>query len=282
MAITLVSIDPNSPISQGPAVINGNFDLVKQHIDDIESVLDINANTINLTKFVVPANSVGADSIVLVAGSGFVLSVKPSNGLAVATIAVDGTYAGLKFVATSSILSDKSVFGFADFGGDATFNTKLVVNGELDLLQANSVIKEKLTVKTIVDANCGGSAANPVSLAGEINVLLDYSNSGSSLLGNADVKIDISTLKDGQVVNLILSRSNSTGMKLNNGGVDKEIFANINPNLGMQSISSTVLPTFSPSVSPNSLSSLKVRWTNIGGGVMRLLVLDSKNVDNVG
>jgi hypothetical protein len=280
MAITLNSLDPNSPISQGPSTINGNFELVKQHIDDIESILDINANIINLTNFVVPADSIGSSSVVLFANYGFALSVKPNNGVAVATIDVTGIYTGLKFVATGTSTTDKSTFGYADFSGDVIMGSKISIN-ELDLLQNNSIIKKKLTTKTITDANCGASATNPISLAGEIIVLLDYYNGGSAL-NNVDVKIDITTLKEGQIVKFIMGRSNSAGMKLNNGSVNNEIFARIDTTLGMQSISSTVQPTFSPQASPDSLSYLEVRWTNIGGGAMRLLVLDSKNIDNVG
>lgn len=282
--ITITLIDPNNPMSNGPAEINANLTAIKSHIDDLENLLNPATGSMKLTNLAtIPANSVESATITLTATVGNVLVVSPGGIGSTLTITFDGVVTGKKYVANGSILADRSVFTFIEVQNDATFAGTTLFNGVVDLTGANSVVKNKTTVKTITDANCGGSATTKVDISKDQIVFLDYNNSGGALAGNGDVNFDLANLVEGQIVEIHCTRKNVSGnMKLYNGTSGNEIFAYVDPNAaGITTISYTTLPAFDVQPSPANKCYLRCQWYNIGAGVFRLLVIDSKGVLNV-
>ncbi len=284
MAITLVTIDPNNPISDGPTEINSNFTAVKSHIDDLEALLAPATNTLKLTNTTtIPNNSIESATITLSATSGNAFVVAPGGGSSTFSVTFDGIATGFKFVATGTGSGNASLFQFATFAGDVTFSGAAAFAGVVDFTAAGTVIKNKVTTFTITDANCGSGATNKVDVSKEQLVLLDYNNSGGALAGNADVNLDLTSLVEGSVIEIHCLRKNSSGnQKLYNGTSGNEIFAYIDPNgSGITTISNTSLPTFDVQPSPDNKCYIRCRFTNIGGGTFRLLVIDSKGMLNV-
>lgn len=283
MAIQLTLIDAdNDIIADGPATLNQNFQAIETHINSLEELLQTDSKTIRLTnKATIPNNSIEADSITLVLAAGNAIVINPDGGGATISMSSVGQISARNVVVTG-VGAEASSFGDATFTGNITAKS-ILVDGLLKMNEANSRMARKYRKIAVTDANIGVSATNPISVATDDILYLDYNNSGGSLGGDGDVKLDTSELVDGQVLNIICFRTNSGGsQKLNNGAVGTEIFAYIDPNgAGYQTVSSAVKPSFEPQASPNNQSWLKAQWTDIGGGNYRLVVLNSKNVSGI-
>lgn len=285
MSVTIIIIDPNDPISDGPADLNANFQAVKTHIEDLEALLSPSANTLKLTNLAtIPANSIEAAGMTLTAATGNAFVVAPSGGAAVATIDVAGNATVNKIIAAGLGVANRSEFQDVLISGSLETTGGLALGGVLDLTGGAAKVKNKMTTYSIVDANTGASATNPIDIAADATILLDYNNSGIGLANGAEVNLDLTNVEEGQEFTFYNIRNNSGGVQaLYNGLVGAEIFAYFDPaGSGITTISNTVKPTFVPGAAPDTLSYLKVRYTDIGGGTFRLLVLDSKNVNGVG
>lgn len=283
--ITLQQIDPNQPISEAPAVLNGNFTAIKQHIDDLEGIIGISAKTIKLTNFVtLPNGSAEMASLVLTGNTGLVLAVAPNGGAAAATLDFEGRIAVKKLTA-SGTGTERSVIADLLVSGASEFTSPVTVNAAFKIIGANARKVEKYRVIQITDANIGPAATNPVDASKDIYLMLDCDNGGNPLCPSGQepiIKLDTTQFMDGQILWMYCYRKNVlSGQKLYNGTAGAEIFAYINPTTGYQSISYLVYPEFAPQASPNSQSWIKLQWTNIGGGNYRLVVLDSLNVNGV-
>lgn len=282
MAITLTTINVNDPVANGPATINGNFSTIKQHIDDIENLLNPANGKLQLTsQTTIANNSIECAAITLTAATGNVLVVSPNGGTATVTLTATGALSLLNVVATGTG-ADKSSFGDADFTGAVNFNSDTKAKGKLLLNDANTQIANKYRVAVLADTNMGSGATAPLDISKDQLVYLDYDNSGNPLAGSGQLKLDTTNLLDGQILKLHCYRDNASGMALYNGTTGNEVFAFIDPNgTGYTSIAAASCPEFAPSSSPNNQSWLVVQWTNIGSGTFRLVVLDSKLVNNV-
>jgi len=280
--ITLTDLQQTDAVSSIPTVFNGNFQQVKAHIDDIEELLSVSTSTLKLTDVTtIPSNSIESSSITL-SGSGInSIVINPSGGGATLTISSTGYITCVKLIASGTGVN-KSVIQDLDIAGILAITGDTSIDATLDLTGTNSLLLTKIETKIITDANCGGTASNPINASKSCLVLLDYDNSGVALGNDAKVKIDITTLSEGQTIKFMCLRDNATGQRLYNGTSGAEIFCYIDPNAaGITLISYTVSPEFVPNASPDNQSWLIARWTDIGGGVMRFLILDSQNVDNI-
>jgi len=283
MALTITLIDPNDPVSSGPSVINQNLTAIKAVIDSIQGVLNDTDKTLKLTTLTtVAAGSMEASAAVFTKGSGDVLMVNPSAGGVVWKVDSNGVSTGLKFVATGTGVSDISTFKKSQFDDDMTVNGDITVNGKLKLTGTDAILVQKYGTFTIVDANTGASASTPLDISKAQIVHLNCNNSGSSLANSGAIKLDTSNFTEGQIWEIHLLRKNTGGQKFYNGTSGNEIFAFIDANgSGYTTISSSTMPTFAPSTSPDNQSWMKCQWCNIGGGVYRMVVLDSVNVTGV-
>lgn len=279
MSITLTTINPNDPISDGPGDLNNNFTTIKQHIDDLENLLNPTNNSLKLAnKVTIPANSIEADTIVLSAASGILITNNPNGAGATFTVSWDGDIIARKVV-LSGTGANKSVIADLDVTGDFTITGVTVMNELLDLKGANARVARKTNLYAIVDANIGSGATAKVDISKDYIVQLDYDNGATPLAGSADVNLDTTNFVEGQIFRLYCNRKNASGMKLHNGGVGTEVFAYIEPNgAGYTTIASTTLPEFNPLVSPDNQSWMECMWTDIGAGTFRLVILDSKNM----
>lgn len=282
MAITLTTINPNDPISDAPADLNNNFSTIKQHIDDLEDLLNPSNNSLKLQNLTtIPANSIEAATIALTAASGILITINPNGTGATYTVSADGDVVARK-VTLSGTGANKSSIADLDITGLLNITGVTTMNELLDLTEADSRVAVKTRTVAIVDANIGSGATSKVDISKDYIVQLDYDNGASALAGDADVHLDTSSFVEGQIFRLHCFRDNATGMKLHNGGVGTEVFAFIEPNgAGYTTITNTTLPEFNPSTSPDNQSWIEVMWTNIGSGVFRLVILDSKNMLNV-
>lgn len=277
--ITLTTINPSSPVSDGPSIFNNNFSTIKQHIDDIEDLLNPTNNSLKLAnKVTIPANSIEADTIALTAASGILITNNPNGNSATFTVSWDGDIIARKVVLDGTG-ANKSVIADLDITGDFIVTGVTVINELLDLTKADSRIARKTNLYAIVDANIGSGATAKIDISKDYIVQLDYDNGASALTGSADVHLDTSLFIEGQIFRLFCNRKNPSGMKLHNGGVSTEVFAFIEPNgAGYTTIQNTTLPEFNPTASPNNQSWVEVMWTDIGAGTFRLVILDSKNM----
>jgi hypothetical protein len=284
MSITITPIAPQVSFKELPNLINASLTIVKDAINSMLAGYDPDNNSVKLVSVgSVPAGTIAAAGISLYASSGNVLAVyqnvSNSNVLSV-SVTADGVATIKKLVVNGSL---ESLFGAAlRVSGILYADNGVEVNGILDLSKSGSVVKHKYATAAIVDANTGANATVPLELATAEKVFLNYGNGGSSLANTGAVKINTSSLHDGQVVELYCLGGNSSGMRLYNGTNGSEVFAYINPATGaFTSVSAVTLPAFTPAASPNNQSYLKCMWMNIGSNTFRLVVLDSKNVTGV-
>ncbi len=286
MAVTIATINPNDPISDGPGVLNANFTTIKQHIDDLEDLLNPSNNSLKLVnKVTIPANSIEADTISLTGASGILITINPDGAGATYTVDSDGDVVARK-VTLSGTGANKSVIADLDITGNFTVTgaTPNIATFDilLDLTATNSRVARKSNIFTIVDGNIGSGATAKVDISLEYICQFDYDNGASALAGNADVFLDITNFVEGQIFRIHCYRDNATGMALHNGGSGTEIFAFIEPNgAGYTTIAFGSLPTFNPSTTPDNQSYMMCQWTDIGSGVLRLVVLESTNMLNV-
>lgn len=283
MAITLVLINPNDPISSGPAVLNDNFTTIKSHIDDLENLLNPANNTIKLTDLTtVPANSAEMEAITLTKVTGNAIVIDPNGGGVTFTVGVNGAVTGLKVV-MSGTGADASDFQDVNINGSFAMNGEMDVDNIVRFTGANAQVAMKYGTVSVVDANTGGAATIPVDVSKQYEVNMDYDNSATPLANNGEVNLDTTNFEDGQIFIFRCFKENASGMRFWNGTAGNEVFAYIDPNAGAGyvQIADTVKPTFTPAASPANRSWMKCQWRDIGAGTFRLVVLESENVTNV-
>lgn len=284
MALTITLVDPNTPLSQGPGTINANFSAIKAEFDSIEGFLNPVSQTLRMTTLVgsIPTGGAEVATISVTKSSSVVLAIVPGGGGATATINADGTFTGLKFVATGTGVGDISTFNKVAINDATTITANITINGAVDFKGANTAILHKYATLTIVDANTGPSAVSPVDLSKHQYVFLDCSNSGGVLANSGRIKLDTTNMKDGHILYVHLAVKNTSAQSFYNGTSGSELFAYYNTaGAGITSISSSTYPTFTPSSTPNTQSWMKLQWQNIGGGSYRFVVLDHFNVTGV-
>ncbi len=280
--ITLTTININDPVNDGPSQLNGNFNTIKSHIDDLEALLDAGTNKLRLTSLTTIADdSIEAAAITLTGNTGNVFILNPAGGGVIASLSSTGDLTVRKIVAAGTG-SNKSEFGDIDVAGESGFTGGMTVKGKLFLNQANTQVVRKSRVLALTDANMGSGATTAVDISKDDILHLDYDNSGNALGDNAEIKLDLTSMEIGQVVRMHCYRINATGMRFYNGTGGAEVFAYIDPNAGgYTSIAASSKPEFAPSSTPNNQSWIEVQLVDIGGGNLRLVVLDSLLVNNV-
>ncbi len=284
MALTITLIDPNTPLSAGPGTLNANLSAIKAEFDSVESFLNPVAQTLRMTSLVgsVPAGGAEFATVSITKNSGTVLAIVPGGGGAVATVNADGTYTGLKFVATGTGIGDVSTFNKVAINDACSISANVTINGVVDFKGANTATLYKYNTLTVVDANTGPSAPSPLDLSNAQYVFLDCTNGGGVLANSGRIKLDTTNMKDGQIIRIILAAKNTSTQAFWNGTPGNELFAYFNTaGTGITSISSATYPTFIPGSTPNTQSRMTLQWQNIGGGVYRFVVLDSLNVTGV-
>lgn len=282
MALTLTIIDPDTSIGLGPATLNANFAAIQAIINQFENKLIIATNTLKLTNLTsIPNDSIEAATITLTKTTGDVIVVAPGGGAAVYKVDSAGAVTALKITAVG-VGADKSTLGELDVLGLIALKEKVTVEKVLDLRSANTIVTSKITQVAILNANIGGAASNPLDISKDNRTLINADNGGAALTGSKDIKIDTTTLQEGQEVYLRLLKDNvGNGVKFYNGTSGNEVFAKIDPTSlsGFVNITFSVLPEFDSAT--NNECWLLAKWMQISVGVFRLVVLEYKNVLNV-
>lgn len=265
---------PTTDISELPTIQTANNQAIIQSFADINDILKTSNNLLKLTNFIAspPAGSAEVASIFTTANTGIVFSVSPDGAAAVATISAlgDAIFNALT-VGGQTNLEDLAVAGEAVFAGGVTFSDAVNFSG-------SKVSKSTLRV-ALSDGNIGSGASSPVDISGAETIFLNYA--GVTIAGG--VNIDLTTLVANQEFNIILLQGSPSGEQaLFNGGVGTERFAVLEPTgSGFLSVSSASLIEFSSLASPDNISSLKVKWMDIGAGNFRFVILDAKNISNI-
>lgn len=278
--INIPRIDENDSIANGPDVINNAYDLIESHINDLEALLDPTNGTLRLTQLVsLPPNSIEASSIVLTKDTGSVLTVSPAGGASTASLDVQGNLVVNKVTASGLGAAERSEFQDVLISGALEILGVTTYNGLISLTGANSRLTTKYERIDLGDSNMGQSATNPIDLSTKNIIFFDF----TAVTVTDGVQFDISNVEDGQEFTFFCLRNSGGGVQsIENGTSGAELFAFIDPaSTGFVTISNTVKPTFTPLPSPDTLSMLKVKYMDIGGGTFRFVVLDSKNVTGV-
>jgi len=278
MSITLTRINSAEAIKSAPDLFNQNYDILENTINNQLSLLSITDNKLKLTNFLsIPSNSIEAATIAITGQSGNVISVSPAGAGNILTIDNLGNLTAKSLIANGTGNTDKSVFNTVDVLEILNVN-EIVLAGNLNLSGTNTKVIKKLDTIDLTDANFGASAPNPLDIQYNSTILLNY----SAVTSTDGLNLDTSNITEGQEFELhCLTTSTSGNQKLYNGTSGDEIFAYINPTgTGITIISNTVSPEFVPTA-VDTKSYLKIRWTNIGGGIFKFLVIDSKNVTGV-
>jgi len=282
MAINLTEIDENEDVADAPPVLNQNFERIKEHIDDLEGLLNPDTSVLKLTNLInsVPEGTAEVKGVILTGASGLVFDLKPAGGASVASLNSSGDFSGRKFSATGDPTNKSSFANLSVTNKLETTNAD--INGVMDLTKTDSVVKSKYTLVPVTDNNVGSTPTTALDVSKMSHVFLDYDNGGVGLASNGEVHLDTQNFSEGQILNFYCVRDNANGMKFWNGTNGNEVFAYLNPaGAGVTSIAAATKPTFAPTSSPNTLAKLTVQWQNIGGGTFRLVVLDYNNVTGV-
>jgi hypothetical protein len=283
MPLTLNPIDPDASIELSVPIFNNNFASIQQLVNDITQVLDPATNTLYLTNLTtLPNNSAEVHAIVMTANAGFASVLAPNGGPAVYSLDSAGRINALRIIVTGTG-TDKSELGDAVINGDIILKEKVTLEKVVDFRSVNSIIQKKSSVFPIVNANIGASAPSPVNIStlGE-TILFNCSNGNTPLSGSKDIKIDTTTLLDGQEFKLMMLIDNAgSGVKFYNGTSGNEYFAVIDPSspTGFVSVSHTVLPEFD--TTSGNYCWMKVRWMQIAPATYRLVILDYNNIANI-
>lgn len=280
MSINIALIDENDSIANGPEAINVAFELIESHINDIETLLDPSNGTLRLTQLVtLPPNSIEAASIVLTKSSGNVLTVSPDGGAAVCTIDVQGNVVANRIAVTGIGNAERSSFQDVLISGALEVTGATTYNGLLALTGANTKVTTKYARIDLGDSNMGQSATNPIEISVQNIVFFDF----TAVTVSDGIMLDVSNVEDGQEFTFYCLKNAGGGTQaIENGTGGAELFAYVDPaSTGFVTISAAVKPTFLPLASPATLSMLKVKWMDIGGGTFRFVVLDSKEVNGV-
>ncbi len=281
MAYTATLIDPNTPISGGPTVININFTAIAAEFASIENFLNPSAQTLRMTSLFssIPAGGAEAASISLSKSSGNAIIIAPSGGTVNYTVDVNGVTTGLKYIATGTGGGDISIFQKSTFNGATINNASSTFNSVVDFRGATTVIQSKYNLITITSSMIGSGATTPLDLSKEDVAIIDCSNGAVGFGGSPYIKLDTTNLKDGQIINIYLAAVNTDGQGLYNGD---GLFYYLNTaGSGLTAISPSVHPIFLPSTSPDTQSYIKLQYLNIGGGIYKFVVLESLHVTGV-
>lgn len=277
--ITIQRINPNDPISSAPEHLNETFELIETAINKLQSIIDTNTKIINLTdkSSDVPRGSVVVNALLLVGTTGNLISLNP-NGLGeIFSVNYKGDIKCNTIITNSEDLSEITNLSVTDL------NIVNSLNVEETIFMKGGIV-ENSTAVSITDVNIGGAATTPIYIADKKTIYLDYSNSGNALIGNKDVKIDISEVKEGQIFKFICLRTNiSKDQRLYNGNAGNEIFATINPTgNGFNTLLSTSQPKFVPTAEADkNISYVVAQWTNVGSGIYKFVILEYKNMEGI-
>lgn len=279
--MTLTPIASTLEVRELPSILNANFSLIETNINLLLNKLDTANSSLKLVSSLasVPQGGVGASNLILIGNTGIISKIIKISGITQTvtySCDVDGNITSNDITSSGDI----TVAGFVEVTGiiNAFGGIKLV--GILDITEG--VVKNKYESINVVSANTGASAANPIDPAGSQIVFLNYDNSGNALGNAGAVKLVTANLTEGQIIEFHCTGTNVSGQSFYNGTSGNEIFAYTNPGgPGFTSISNTVKPSFNPGSAPDTKSWMRVMWMDIGSGVFRLVVLDSKNVDGV-
>lgn len=285
--MTLQQLNSAQSMYYGPGVINANFTAIETAINDYQAFIDPVTKKVALVSGVtIPNASVAASTLVAAATSGIVISSNPNGAGVTFSVTFDGKISGVN-VTLSGTGASKSTIAEAAFTGAVSHAGKVTFTNDLDLLAATMLTKASVIAITTV--NIGPSAATKVNLSTQTWALFDCNNSNTALVTSPNeplIEIDTTTLKEGQVIRMQLYKGNTNYLgnivKFYNGGSGTEVFAKIVTSGGTQgfvSYANTVYPQFNTGAGNDCW--MNVRWSNIGGGTMRLVVIDYKNMLNL-
>lgn len=275
-SITL--IDPTQSISLAPAILNQNFTNINNELGQLSGLLKYATNSLELTGTVTAPNG-GAEgsSFVATGNVGYLFDGYVDGTTRVFSVDVTGLLKAVKIELDPTFLSK---LGAVEAYGTATFKENVVLEKDLNL---QGVILEGHNLITVIPSNVGDAAASPIDLSDKKEVMIDFSNGGAQFVaGGSDalLKIDKTTLKLGQIINIRLLKKNSVNeLKLWNGDAIEPLFSKIDYVNGYTDIVFSVYPEYDTAASGNAW--LQCQYVEITAGVFRLVILDSKNILNV-
>lgn len=276
MSMNLTEIKPTMLIKDAPEVIWGNFLSIKNYIDRLNTSVNSEARSIALIDgLTTESGGISARSVQLKSNSGVVLSIQDELQL---RMSID--YRGritASSVVVPSASEDVSEFQHITVKKNLTSEGS-VFKGEIDFSDVSSKIKNKQTLVNVVNANIGiGSTQKlDVSVTGS-RAFLDCYNNGVSLGANGEalISLDVSTLLEGQEIELRILRRNVDKVGFVNRKTTalgyEPLFAVIGAN-GFE----TVPDTTTYKVDASTVGAfIKAVWTNIGSSTYRLLILET-------
>jgi hypothetical protein len=277
---TITLIDATKPINLAPAILNQNFQNINNELGLISGVLKTANQSLELNhKITAPANGAEAAVFIATALTGNLFQGLVDGLTDVFSVDVDGL---LKTVNIQLSASGSSDFGAANFFGAVVAKEKVTFEKDIELVNSGVFI-HKYNLVVVLPSNVGNAATAPLNVSDKEEVFIDASNGGSQFVpfgSDALLKLDVTTLKLGQIVTLRLAKKNATNqMKLWNGDNIAPLFAKFDYANGITDIAYTVYPTFDDTLSGNSWITLQ--YVQVSVGVNRLLVLSSNNVTNV-
>lgn len=282
--ISIKRLSSSDVISDAPAYFNDIFETLETHINNLEKVIDDKTKIINLTDKAVSTQngSMIVNTITLVGTNGVLLSLNPGAIEELLSIDAKGNITCQKVVAESE--EEPSEFKEVVAKGVETTDT-LKATGLVDFGGAVGLVKNYSVIK-LKQNNIGANATTPVKIDDKQIIYFDYSEITNVGGGLNDVKIDISTLKDGQIWRFYLLNKSAVGeSRIYNGSTGDELFCFINPlnqSSGYHTIPASAQPAFKPLAQINKKTAwVEVQWTNIGSGIYRFVILDGANMENI-
>lgn len=276
MSLVLTEIKKTQLIKDAPEIIWGNFLAIKAYTDRLNTSLNSEARSIALIDgLTTESGGISAKSVQLKANSGTVLSVQDDLQL---RFSLD--YRG-KVTATSitipSASEEVSEMQFLNVKKNLS-SQDTTLFGSVDLSDQTTKIKHRQSLANIVNANIGiGSTQKfDVSTSGK-RVFLDCHNNGVSLGSNGEalINLDVSSLLEGQEIELIVLRRNTDKIGFVNKKTsalgNEPLFAVIGAN-GFESVPEGTTYKVDDSTIGAKMTAV---WTNIGSNVYRLLVLET-------
>lgn len=281
MSVTIKEILDTDPMSDGPIDINANFATVKQHIEDLETLLNPSSTTIKLTNYTtLPTGYAEIAGIVLTGASGYLIQVNPNGNASPLPFSVtyQGDVVARKITTIGTAQANRSTMAALLIGtaGDSESDSDLLrVNGQstfdgiVNFNGANTQMVSKSTLFVVGDDNLTVDASK------ESMLYLDYYNGGSAF--STPVIFDITNMLDGQILKVFCYKINSSGGLLDNGTSSYEKFAVMSPTgSGWESLTYSKQPSFHATLP----SWIEVQKITIGGAA-RLLIINSLNMSNI-
>lgn len=240
MSLTVVDIDENSAQHLAPKIINKNFGAIREIINKMEGVWNVETNKFSFSRFIsAPAYGITAESIGISTASGVALYISPEGGALTYSVDADGNIITNTIRCLSETAS--SIFAKLAVTKEAAFGGVTSLAGTTNLTGTNAKLVSKISNLRITSGNVGVAAVQPIdiSLVGS-TVFIDGSNSGTSLDGSgvAKIKLGVASLIDGQEITIFISAINVS-----------DILAFYNPNIfakmtlnGIVDIANTINP----------------------------------------